>query len=55
MQLHFFEDLENIKDIYNTSSQSNYEINEGLYTERNEYSERIYLEDKLLLFSSSFW
>jgi len=43
----YFEDLENIKDIYNTSSQTNYEINDGLYTERNGYSERIYLEDKL--------
>ena len=47
----YFEDLQSIKDIYSNSSQTNYEINDGLYTERKGYSRLIHLDDKLYDFS----
>ena len=48
----YFEDLQNIKDIYSNFSQTNYEINDGLYTERKGYSGLIHLDDKLYNFSN---
>ena len=43
-----FENLQNIRDIYGDMIETNYEINDGFYTERRGYTEEISLDDKLI-------